>query len=162
MDFLADIFPLRDRLYRLALRITGRREEAEDCVQETMLRLWDRRDTAALSDNPAAFASTVCRNAALDTVRRHGRQNVALDDTPQTDAPHDPYPTLYARDSLRRVSDILASLPERQRTAMHLRDFDGLPYRDIADIMGITEEQVKVNIFRARKHVRDELRVTNY
>lgn len=169
MDFYRDILPLKDRLFRLALRLTGRREEAEDCVQEVMLRIYAQRATLVVS-SPEAYALTLTRNLALDILRRHGRHTVPLDTAPDSGggsggrAPTvaeregcDPYPALYARESLRRISDILASLPEKQSTAMHLRDFDGRSYREIAQIMNITEDQVKVNIFRARKAVRERL-----
>lgn len=165
MDFYRDILPLKDRLYRLALRLTGVREEAEDCVQETMLRIFARRDTLS-PESPEAYALTLTRNLALDLLRRHGRHSVPLDAVPgdaeasrraAERSGHDPYPALYARESLRLVSDILATLPEKQSTAMHLRDFDSRSYSEIAQIMGISEDQVKVNIFRARRAVRERL-----
>ena len=54
-------------------------------------------------------------------------------------------------DSIRKAMD---ALPEKQRVAMQLRDFEGRSYKEIADIMEITEDQVKVNIFRARQTIR--------
>jgi len=52
------------------------------------------------------------------------------------------------------VRQLIARLPEKQRTSMQLRDIEGKSYKDIATIMGITEEQVKVNIFRARQTIK--------
>lgn len=49
---------------------------------------------------------------------------------------------------------IINKLPEKQRTAVQLRDFEGMSYKEIAEVMGITEEQVKVNIFRARQTIK--------
>ena len=54
-------------------------------------------------------------------------------------------------DTVRRLID---RLPEKQRSCMQLRDFEGKPYKEIAQILQISEEQVKVNIFRARQTVR--------
>jgi RNA polymerase sigma-70 factor (ECF subfamily) len=54
---------------------------------------------------------------------------------------------------VRRLIDLL---PEKQRSCMQLRDIEGKSYRDIAEIMNITEQQVKVNIFRARQTVKDK------
>ena len=55
---------------------------------------------------------------------------------------------------MRLVRDIIDSLPEKQRSVMQLRDFEGKSYKEIAAIMEISEEQVKVNIFRARQTVK--------
>jgi RNA polymerase sigma-70 factor (ECF subfamily) len=55
---------------------------------------------------------------------------------------------------METVRQLIAQLPEKQRTAMTLRDLEGKSYRDIADIMQVSEEQVKVNIFRARQTVK--------
>ena len=57
---------MKDILYRLALRITLSREEAEDIVQDTLIRVWNRRDSWDTIENIEAFALTVCRNMALD------------------------------------------------------------------------------------------------
>ena len=52
------------------------------------------------------------------------------------------------------VKKIVDELPEKQRCCMQLRDFEGKAYKDIANVLDITEEQVKVNIFRARQTVK--------
>ena len=55
----------------------------------------------------------------------------------------------------------MAQLPEKQRTCMQLRDFEGHNYRDIADMTGMTEDQVKVNIFRARQYIKRHLTLSD-
>ena len=61
------------------------------------------------------------------------------------------------------VRSLVDSLPEKQRTCLQLRDFEGKPYKDIAHIMGITEEQVKVSIFRARQAIKQKFQqIDNY
>ena len=59
-------------------------------------------------------------------------------------------------DRIALVRRIIDQLPEKQRTVMQLRDMENKSYRDIATIMGISEEQVKVNIFRARQTIKKE------
>ena len=58
MNFQNDILPLKDKLFRLALRITMQREEAEDIVQETMIRLWNNREKLEMVDSIEAYAIT--------------------------------------------------------------------------------------------------------
>ena len=60
------------------------------------------------------------------------------------------------QDRLALVRRLIDSLPEKQRSVMQLRDIEGKSYKEIADIMAISEEQVKVNIFRARQAIRQK------
>ena len=60
------------------------------------------------------------------------------------------------RDRVELIRRLINELPEKQRSAMHLREFEGKSYKEIASIMAITEEQVKVNIFRARQAIRQK------
>lgn len=156
MDFRTDILPLKNQLYRLALRITLNQQEAEDVVQDTMVKVWNRRDSWDEIDNIEAFSMTICRNIALDVVKRKEFQNTSSDDMPMEhpDMGGDPLSKLVRKDSLDRIRRAMDSLPENQRTCMQLRDFEGLSYREIAEIVGISEGQVKVTIFRARQEVK--------
>lgn len=158
MNFLNDILPLKDKLFRVALRITMQREEAEDIVQETMIKLWKQRDRLEEINSVEAFAITISRNMALDHQRAASSKNVSLDEQPNTpEGSVNPYDHIYAQEGLRNINRLMAQLPEKQRSCMQLRDFEGKTYHEIADIMGITEDQVKVNIFRARKFIKDNI-----
>ena len=66
ISFRNDILPLKDKLYRLALRITLDSAEAEDIVQDTMIRVWNKRDEWAQFNSIEAFCLTVARNLAID------------------------------------------------------------------------------------------------
>lgn len=157
VSFRNDILPLKNQLYRLALRVTLDSAEAEDIVQETLIKVWNRRDSWDTIDNIEAFCLTVCRNLALDSVKRQARRNVSIDEA-QTDSPdsgYTPSEQAIADDQIAIVRRIVDSLPEKQRSCIQLRDFEGKSYRDIATILGITEDQVKVNIFRGRKAIKE-------
>ena len=65
-------------------------------------------------------------------------------------------PLTTAIHPLALVRRLIDSLPEKQRSVMQLRDIEGKSYKEIADIMAISEEQVKVNIFRARQAIRQK------
>jgi len=159
VSFQSDILPLKNELFRLALRITQNREEAEDVVQETMLKVWNRREQWAQLESIEAFCLTICRNLSLDKLRRMDNQAQSLgDDIDPTDHSHGSNPEQVAIQNERSemVHKIINELPERLRTCMQLRDIEGKSYRDIAAILDITEQQVKVNIFRARQAVREK------
>lgn len=156
ISFRSDVLPLKNVLFRLSLRITASREEAEDVVQETLMKVWDRRADWSAIDSMEAFAMSVCRNLSLDLVRRKGRQAASIDDggvrEPQSDT--DPYRQADQSNRVRIVRRLVDALPEKQRTCIHLRDFEGKSYKEVAEVMGISESQVKVNIFRARQAIK--------
>ena len=86
IDFRTDILPLKNQLYRLALRITLDSAEAEDIVQDTLIKVWNKRDDWDHIDNIEAFCLTICRNLSLDSVKRQSHRNISLEDAP-TDSP---------------------------------------------------------------------------
>lgn len=164
LSFQHDILPLKNELYRLALRITQNPAEAEDTVQETFIKVWNRRDEWDAIESIEAFCLTVCRNLALDKQRRMDNQAASLDadyDPADRSASADPEQQAIQRNRVELVRAIIDTLPEKQRTCMQLRDIEGKSYRDIATILGITEQQVKVNIFRARQTVRERFQRFN-
>ena len=161
ISFQTDILPLKNKLFRLALRITLNPAEAEDVVQETMIKVWNRRDSWQQIDNIETFCLTICHNLAVDKTRRADSQTQTLDEAVTAyQAPVAPSTEEQAvqRDHIQLVRRIINSLPEKQRSCMQLRDIEEKSYRDIATILGISEEQVKVNIFRARQAIRERFR----
>ena len=158
ISFRNDVLPLKNVLYRLALRITLNREEAEDIVQDTLMKVWDRRDDWQDIDSIEAFSLTICRNLSLDRMKRAGASNRPIGDGEAltADTGGDPYEHAAGKDRVEQVKRIVDSLPEKQKSCMQLRDFEGKSYKEIAQVMGITEEQVKVNIFRARQAVKQK------
>lgn len=162
ISFTADVLPMKNLLYRLALRITMNREEAEDIVQDTLIKVWNKRDDWENIESIEAFSLTVCRNLALDRMKKAERQNASLDEqqTERPDRSRSPLELMEQRDRVETVRRLVNSLPEKQRSCMQLRDFEGKSYRDIATILGITEEQVKVNIFRARQTIKQKYQET--
>ena len=150
------MLPLKDVLYRLALRITLKHEEAEDIVQDTLIKVWNKRDEWENIVSMEAYCLTICRNLALDKMKLRANQNESIEnihlDTP--DQGGNPYERMQQKDRIDLVRRMVNALPEKQRSCIQLRDFEGKPYKEIAEILGITEEQVKVNIFRGRQAIK--------
>lgn len=159
ISFRTDVLPLKNELFRLALRITLNRDDAEDVVQETMIKVWNRRERWNEIESIEAFCLTICRNLALDKMKRVDNQNPSLDEGHETiDHSYDADPEEQAvqRDRVALVKKLMDDLPVKQRTCMQLRDIEGKSYKEIAQLMDITEEQVKVNIHRARQTVKQK------
>ncbi len=158
ISFQNDILPLKNQLYRLALRITLDSAEAEDIVQETLIKVWDRRESWTDIDNIEAFCFAICRNKALDYVRSVGSHNESLDlsQNERPDSSYTPSQQTVVNDQMAMVRHIVDSLPEKQKSCIQLRDFEGKSYKDIARLLDMTEEQVKINIFRGRKTIKEK------
>ena len=158
ISFQTHILPLKNQLFRMALRITMNPADAEDVVQETMMKVWNRRDDWEQIDSIEAFCLTVCRNVALDKLRRMDNQVQSLDasiDPTDRRTASNPEEQTVQSDRVQLVRTLISQLPEKQRSCMQLRDIEGKSYKDIATILNITEEQVKVSIFRARQTIKD-------
>ncbi len=157
ISFRNDILPLKDKLFRLAFRITMDRAEAEDVVQDTMIRVWNKREEWSRYESIEAYCLVVARNLAIDRSRRMDTQTVELTPEMEEEAESStPYDQLAEREQLRIIHRLINELPEKQRTIMQLRDIEGKSYKEIADILHLTEEQVKVNLFRARQKVKQQ------
>ena len=128
-------------------------------VQETMIRVWNRRDQWDAIESIEAFCLTICRNLALDRSKLAERQNASLDagiDAADHSYSANPEEQTLQRDRVELVRRLIDQLPEKQRSCMQLRDIEGKSYKEIAEVMGITEQQVKVNIFRARQTIKQK------
>ena len=154
ISFRDDILPLKDKLFRLALRITLDRAEAEDIVQDTLIRVWDKRDEW----------NRMARNLAIDRSQKKEAQNVEL--TPETQEMPDalvPDRQMEQDEQVSIVHRLINGLPEKQRSIIQLRDIEGKSYKEIAEILELTEEQVKVNLFRARQRIKAKYNeINNY
>ena len=156
IDFRRDLLPHKDKLFRLALRIVLQRSEAEDIVQETLVRAWERREALTQVESLEGYLITVCRNLALDNREKKENSNLSLGDAelelPASDI--SPQERLEREEKLQRVHRLFNQLPEKQRTIMHLRDIEGLSYQETAQALGITEDIVRVTLHRARAAIR--------
>lgn len=156
ISFQNDVLPLKNKLFRLALRITLNREEAEDIVQDTLIKVWNNRGNWQQLDSIEAYSLTIARNLSLDRIKKMDNNNDSLDDAKneRLDQTSTPSEKMILKDKVDIVKKLIDELPEKQRCCLQLRDIEGKAYKDIAQILNITEEQVKVNIFRARQTVK--------
>ena len=161
ISFKTDVLPMKDKLFRLAFRITLNQQDAEDVVQETLIKIWNRHDQWDEIESLEGWALTIARNMALDVLRKQDiHRTVSLDEPLSsnthhlTHITHTPYEQMMEKERIAMVRDLMNSLPEKQRTAMQLRDFEDKSYKEIAAIMQISEDQVKINIFRARQFIK--------
>lgn len=158
--FHEQVFPIRHKLYRFALRITGSVHEAEDVVQEVLEKVWKTApDQTDKVQNWEAWCMTLTRNRSLDKTRSQTlRRTGALDAVAERSSDWiTPAQAAEQKDLIVLVKRFMQELPEKQRLVMHLRDVEELSYEEIAESLSITLDQVKVNLHRARKTIREKM-----
>ncbi len=158
-------------IYRLAYGITGRRQDAEDIVQETFLRVYDHLDQyASARGSVKTWLFTIARNQSINvfsSIKRSVARFLSEQSSDQQPSnPLDAHPTsphtnpewqLSTQQELGIVQRALAKLPQRQRTALLLKAQEELSYEEIAKVMGTSVSSVESLIFRARKRIMDTL-----
>jgi RNA polymerase sigma-70 factor (sigma-E family) len=148
-----------DPLLRTGFLMTGNAKDAEDLVQETLLRVARRWHRVRSMDHPAAYARRILINLVLHDATRRARQRTELQ-------PHEGAAELADDDAaraLRKVDDqaefrwALGRLPARQRAVLVLRYWSDLPVAEVADILGCTEGTVTSTASRAAARLADIL-----
>jgi RNA polymerase sigma-70 factor (ECF subfamily) len=147
-----------DPLYRTALRLTGRPQDAEDLVQETYLRAWRSLHTYRPGTNPKAWLFRILHNAHIDRFRASSRTVPTVDELEGQDPAfvvHETPETLLM-DGLMdaEVRKALGEIPEVFRACLILADLEGFSYQEIADILSIPRGTVMSRLFRGRRAMR--------
>ncbi len=169
--FMKLIEPHERRLYNLALRITGSREDAEDVLQDTLLNalehLHDFRGDAAFG----TWLYRITMHNAFRVLRQRKGNTVSLEELvaerteEEEPIPHpefiaewkDPAEIAEQNELKRILEEAIQKLPETYRAVFLLRDVEGLSTKEVAEILGISEGNVKVRLLRARLRLREIL-----
>ena len=158
-ELIEILTPYKNKMFRYAFSIVRNRFEAEDVVQEAMIKVWKKMEKFSEIDNKEAWVITIVRNLAIDKIRAKKKKQTSdineyfhiSDNAPSPDI------QLEQKDAVLKVTEIMGSLQETQREIITLRDIEGYTYQEIADIMDLKVDQVKVYLFRARKILREKL-----
>lgn len=153
----------QDRLVGLCQRLLGDREEAMDAAQEVFLKTYGRAGSLEPKGELFTWMYRVATNHCLNRIRRRKlAQFLSLTADPEgeganldpaDDAP-DALATLESRRRWRKTRQEIEALPESQRVVLILARFEGLPYRQIGEILGISEGAVESRLFRAMRRLR--------
>lgn len=148
------------RAYALAYQITLSDADADDCLQEVFIKAL----RALRKNDDAPGAGWIFRTAtttALDCIRRRGtyaRKVAEARLLAEPAANPGPEEALIESEETRRVAKALETLPEDRRAALVLFHLHGMPHAEIAGILGVSVGKVKVDVYRARRELRDRLR----
>lgn len=133
-----------DNLFRFALKHLRNEMSANDVVQETFTKVWIKHEEVSF-EKVKSYLFTTAYHAIVDWVKKEKRSGDIENAREQSEDPSLSF-------SLKEVLDeALEKLPKIQKSVVLLRDYEGYNYEEIAEITGLSESQVKVYIFRARK-----------
>ena len=153
--FKNQVLPIREKLHRMALKMLRDEGEAEDTVQEIMLKLWMMRNQLAEYRSVEALAAQIGKNICLNKIKaRKQISNETFEHMHTSELTPDQ--EIETADSLETVFKIIERLPDMQRMVIRLRDIEGYQLEEIAEIIGCDVTAVRMNLSRARKKVREE------
>lgn len=152
-EFKSTVCVHLDAMYRVALALCGDSADAADAVQNAAMRLWEKRGRLDSVANMQAYCVGAARNAALTLIaRRHPADSLeAASPPPDFSTPES---LLETADNARRFASLMATLPQRQRTVLTLRDMEGLEMNEIEHLTGLSAANIRVLLCRARATIR--------
>lgn len=158
-EFETIVPSLRDRIVSLVGRMVpsgAGADMAEDVAQDTLLRLWARRDTLDSYRSIEALAMVMARNRTLDLLRatQTGRLT-SIDGIDSPDTHPNPHESLEADEAESRMRDILRSLPSAQQALIRMRHTEGMEIDEIAALTGSSPGAIRTALSRARRHIKD-------
>lgn len=139
-----------DGIYRFAVKTLSDSDRAQDIVQDTFEKLWTRADTVDFG-KVKSYLFTTAYHTMVDHLRREKRMTYP-GQIPDMQSYSEEYNNLH-----ELLEMAITRLPEDQRMVLMLRDYEGYSYRDIEEITGLGESQVKVYIFRARLFLKQQI-----
>lgn len=151
-EYRTGIVSCHRAMYVVAMKILNNSDEAADSVQSCMLRIWERRESIDLPEDPDSWCRTVARREALNRLRKRLDEpecdSASPGESEQADA------LLRGNDARRHLLSLLRQLPEKQHRAAYLNFFRGLSQEETAEAMGESDANVRQLLCRARKNLR--------
>jgi len=152
------------RLFALARNYTTTPAEIEDIVQDTFLKAYARLDSFQHQSSFYTWIYRIATNTLLDFLKRRGRSPVQAVEDPEVVAPAGsdlsvmrPDARLEESEIAEITQEVLGELPEIFRTVLVLREFEGMAYQDIADVLEVSIGTVESRLFRARAKFKKKL-----
>lgn len=159
-EFRKTILPEGRRLYAFAFRYLNSREEAEDAVQDAMMKLWEGRDRLDDHANHAAWCTTVTRNCCIDMLRK--RKKIIYEEMDQAGSGDGIDKGDYGNgdnlEAAQVINRIVNRMKEPYRSAVILRDIEGYSYEEAAEALQTSVNTLRTILSRARKKVREEMK----
>ena len=157
------IGPLEQLVWRICWHYTGNREAAEDCGQETMIRIWRSLESYRGDCALESWVYRIAANCCMDWLRKKKRdKSVSMEPLQEQGFdPADPSPgteeQVVAEDEHRRLREAITQLPDEQREALILTQLEKIPYEEAAQMLGVSEGTIKSRVNRAKARLKEIL-----
>lgn len=162
-EFKDIIVPLSARLYPMVARLLKNEEDAEDAIQDIMIKLWRNRKKIDNHTKPGAYIFLTAKNHCLDILKRRKPLVTCSNEYDLINYEGRQDNTIEGNEIFNIVREIVEGLPEKQKEIIVLRDIDGLEFTEIQAITGERPENISVYLSRARKNIGLKLKeIYNY
>ena len=157
--FKETVFCLKDEMYRFAKRFVLSSDEAEDVVQDLMMKFWQKKEELANFGNLKSYALKSVKNECLNRLKHHDVKLGFADFQIHRSE-------LYQIETNNLKDQILGfirQLPEKQKTVIHLKDVEEYEISEIAKMLEMEENAVRINLMRARQKIKEQItKLMNY
>lgn len=143
-------------MYRYALSLVKDQDTAHDVVQDCLEKIWKKRSTLEQIHQPEAWAMRITRNQCLDWFKVN-RYDLPVNDQMQVSDNRQAGGDVEATDQLQWLEIVLEGFTNKQKEVFQLRDVEGFTYQEIAEILSITVDDVKVTLHRTRKSLKQKM-----
>jgi RNA polymerase sigma-70 factor (ECF subfamily) len=154
-QFIQEVLPLREQLLHYSRSFLENPEDAEDVVQEAMMKLWYMRNELHTYNSIKALSVQMTKNLCLNRLKVVQRRKEKATVFSFENNILSPYTQLEQKDSVSQVMKIIDRLPGLQQTILRMRHIDGFEMDKIVEITGSKPEAVRMNLSRARKKVKE-------
>lgn len=156
-SFIAGVEKMRGDLLRQAMHYLDNLDDAEDAVQDTLVKLWMLRDRIADLNKMRNLSSVVCKNVSLNMLRDK-KEQVQVDENLSLTTAGNPQKELEEKENHERLIQGIAALTEKQRTLIRMRNVENLSYVEIAHVLGTTESSVRGMISKTRAQLMAQMK----
>ncbi|MDR1113077.1 MAG: RNA polymerase sigma factor [Bacteroidales bacterium] len=154
-EFETKVKTIRAKLLGVAVQQLPCKEEAEDLVQESLLRLWYAQEQWSQYQNLEAVAMRTLRNLIIDRYRKSTPQHEAIERCVRQSHEPNAQQLLEARENRERLINIIQQLPNLQRLIITMKDLEDYEIKEIAQITQSSVESIRMNLSRARKKIKE-------
>lgn len=160
-EFLLEVLPFKDKVYRLAKRLLISTDEAADATQELYVKLWNKKEEISGLKSIEAYAMTLTKNYCLDRLKSKQAGNLKLVHSNYISNEISLDKKVETENNVQIIKRLINQLPEQQRIIIQLRDIEEYDYEEICEILDMNQTAVRVALSRARKTIREQFLKTH-
>jgi RNA polymerase sigma-70 factor (ECF subfamily) len=151
--FKDTVFCLKDEMYRFAKRFVMSSDEAEDVVQDLMMKFWQKKEELANFGNLKSYALKSVKNECLNRLKHHDVKMGFADFQMHRSELYQ----VETNNLKEQIIGFINQLPEKQKAVIHLKDVEEYDVSEIGEMLEMEENAVRVNLMRARQKVKEQI-----